>query len=88
MTNTVLVSVDKTQTIVQHESQAVVTESKQPQVIVTGIMGPAGARTFAEMSDMDLSDLSDGGVLVYNQTNQKWTSTTLLNKQTVDCGQF
>lgn len=88
MTNTVLVSVDKTQTVVQRDTQTIVTDAAQPKTIVTGIMGPAGARTFAEMADVDLSNLPDGSVLVYNQTNQKWASTTLLNKQTVDCGQF
>ena len=77
-----------TKTVVTSTNQTVVVSENLPKTIVTGIMGPAGARSFAEMSDVDLSSLPDGSILVYNQTNQKWASTTLLNKQTVDCGQF
>jgi len=77
-----------TKTVVTSTNQTVVVSENLPKTIVTGIMGPAGARSFGEMYDVDLSSLPDGSILVYNQTNQKWASTTLLNKQTVDCGQF
>ena len=88
MTNTVVIETGTGKVIAKRETQPVVVESNQPKTVVTGIMGPAGARTFSEMADVDLSNLPDGSVLVYNQTNNKWASTTLLNKQTVDCGQF
>lgn len=77
-----------TKVVAVRETQTAVVQQSTPKTVVTGIMGPAGARTFSEMTDVDLSSLPDGSVLVYNQTNNKWASTTLLNKQTVDCGQF
>jgi len=84
-----IVVVNKTNAVVvEDKSSTVVVDTKQPKVIVTGIMGPAGARNFAEMLDTDISTLGDGSILVYSELTNKWTSTVLLNKQTVDCGQF
>ena len=42
----------------------------------------------SELKDIDLTNLEDGSVLVYSTQSQKWESTRLLEKQTVECGQF
>lgn len=42
----------------------------------------------SELKDVDLTRLDDGSVLVYSKDSQKWESTRLLEKQTVECGQF
>jgi hypothetical protein len=77
-----------TKTVIIDSHQTVVVQESQPRTVVTGIMGPRGASSFGELSDIDLSQLSTGAVLVYNQQTQKWTATTLLEQQTVDSGQF
>lgn len=46
------------------------------------------SRAINSMDDIDVTALADGSVLVYKQETSKWTSTTLLNKQTVDAGEF
>jgi hypothetical protein len=75
-------------TVVTSAHQTVVTQSAPGRAIVTGQLGPPGAATFAEMRDIDLSQLGSGSMLVYNTTTNKWTATTLLEQQTVECGQF
>jgi hypothetical protein len=52
------------------------------------MMGPPGSTTINGMADTDVSNLTAGSLLVYNTQTAKWTSTTLLNQQYVDCGQF
>jgi hypothetical protein len=52
------------------------------------MLGPRGAASFAELQDIDLSQLGAGSLLIYNTQTQKWTATTLLDQQTVESGQF
>lgn len=40
------------------------------------------------MADVDLTTLLDGSVLVYKSTTNKWTSTTTLDAQNMDAGEF
>lgn len=40
------------------------------------------------LGDVDTSTKTDGSVLVYNETTQLWESTVLLEKQTVNGGQY
>lgn len=68
--------------------QSVVTDSQTTQVIVTGLMGPPGASTFADLKDIDLSALGPGSLLVYNTIAQKWIATNLLEQQVFEGGQF
>ena len=46
------------------------------------------AREINGMDDIDVSGLADGSVLVYSTANSKWEATNLLEKQTVECGQY
>lgn len=77
-----------TETVVTYKDNTVVAQSTVRQTIVTGMMGPPGAATFGELRDIDLAQLGAGSMLVYNTTTNKWTATTLLEQQTVECGQF
>ena len=59
------------------------------EVIAVGIQGPAGvAGTIATISDVDLTTKVDGSILIYNQNNNKWTSSTTLSAQDIECGEF
>jgi hypothetical protein len=46
------------------------------------------AKRASELADLDLSNLQDGSVLVYSTDSGKWESTILLEKQTIECGQY
>ena len=52
------------------------------------MIGPTGVTTFAGLTDIDLTQLAAGSVLVYNPGTQKWTATNLLQQQIVESGQF
>lgn len=58
--------------------------------IETSVSGVIGVNSLSELDDVDLfsEGRQDGSVLVYKVTTNKWTSTKLLNKQTVDAGEF
>lgn len=87
MTNTVIVS-DTSSVVVDNKSTAVVVDRKEPIVVLAGQMGPAGRSELSLMNDVDLSDLRDGGVLIYQQAKHKWTATNTLEKQVLEGGQF
>jgi hypothetical protein len=48
----------------------------------------AGATSVPGLTDVDLTTLSDGALLVYNTASSTWKSTTILEKQSVECGQY
>ena len=58
----------------------------------TGATGPAGpsgpSAAISTASDVDISTLINGSLLVYNQGTGKWTSTDTLAAQIVDSGQY
>ena len=92
MTDVVVVDKQNTVVVTNDKTGTVITGSSQPQVILTGIMGPQGipgtAVPLSNLSDVDSTVLANGSVLVYNPSSSKWVSTTLLNQQTVDSGQY
>lgn len=59
-------------------------------VVAVGIQGPPGASasTIHQLSDVDVTTLINGSVLVYKANTNKWTSTTTLDAQNVDAGEF
>jgi len=77
-----------TTTVVTDKGNTVVIRDESPRTIVTGIMGPPGAANLSQMPDVNISNLTTGSILVYNTQTQTWISTTLLNQQTVDSGQY
>ena len=61
------------------------------QVVAVGVQGPPGRsidNTISGAGDVDVSELKDGSVLVYEIASEKWKSTTLMNKQAIDAGEF
>jgi hypothetical protein len=57
-----------------------------------GIQGPPGpngpSAAISTASDVDISTLKTGSLLVYSQGTDKWTSTDTLVAQIVDSGQY
>jgi hypothetical protein len=63
----------------------------QKTVSTVGIQGPPGPANIDGLGglyDVDTTDKQNGAVLVYKDNTQKWTSTTLLDNQTMDAGEF
>lgn len=57
--------------------------------VIVGIQGPPGVSSgfnVGDITDVDDSVLTDGCILVYNASTQKWVAQTLLNKQQTDVG--
>jgi len=46
------------------------------------------AKRLEEFTNINTVNLGDGSVLVYNENTEEWTSTTQLDQQTVDAGEF
>jgi hypothetical protein len=91
MTDTVLTTQNNTTVIAEQQTTNVVAEgSKQPSVVVTGVMGPPGTSniTMDKIRDLDLTELGSGSLLVYNPIIAKWVATTLLDQQTFESGQY
>ena len=60
---------------------------------VTRVAAGGGGGSLGGMSDVDLTDssqggLADGSVLVYDATNTKFVATNVLNNITVNGGSF
>lgn len=64
-----------------------VTVPQQQSISVTSI-GSIGFTKIENIIDLDLSDKKDGSVISYNQSTDKWITTTLLNKQIIEAGEF
>jgi hypothetical protein len=74
--------------VVVSEQEVVVVSSDTSSVVVTGIMGPPGASSIADMVDVDKSQLTDGAVLVYVASTSTWKATNKLDNQILEAGQF
>lgn len=66
----------------------VVTDDKPARIITSGMMPPPAVNSIMASGDVDITNLQDGGVLVYNTSTNKWTATNLLDKQIFEAGQF
>ena len=78
-------------TITTDITEVVVISDTAAELVSVGIQGPAGipgTSTLSGATDLDLTELGPGSILVYDDTTAKWVSTTKLEKQTIECGQF
>lgn len=85
--DTILVDGAENTILVEGEGQTttIVTSAEQgPQ----GPQGTAGAATVSELTDVDLSNKTDGSLLVYSANTQKWVATTQLNNQSLESGHY
>jgi hypothetical protein len=58
----------------------------QPRVLVN--QSNLLVNRLSDLSDVDLTQKTDGSVLVYNQSDEKWSATKTLEKQIVNGGNF
>jgi hypothetical protein len=89
MTTEVIVTQSGDTSVVQGQVvNRVVIDDKPARIITSGMMPPPAVNSLTASSDVDISGLQDGGVLVYNTATNKWTATNLLDKQIFEAGQF
>jgi len=77
-----------TQAVVTEKNNTVIVEHKQPQVIVAGMIGPQGVTSVQGLSNVDVTNLTDGGILVYKSLVEKWVATTTLDAQNLEGGYY
>lgn len=89
MTTEVIVTQSGDTSVVQAQViNRAVTDDKPARIITSGMMPPPVANSLTNSLDVDVSQLQDGGVLIYNTQTNKWTATNLLDKQIFEAGQF
>lgn len=71
--------VDVFQVVVQEVGQA---------TAGTALYNPITVPSISDIGNVDTSQLTDGAVLVYKQNTNKWTSTTTLDLQNMEGGEF
>lgn len=93
------VSETKIETIIVSEDtepSLLIITTDEPQVIVAvsepgpqGIQGPPGeAVPLSNLADVDVTNLTNGSLLVYSDQSQTWVATTLLESQSVESGHY
>ena len=87
MTTEIIVTEVNNTVVIVRKEPAVVSSQSQTKIVVGGMIGPH-VTTLKGLSDLDITNLTGGSLLVYNAGTEKWTATTELNQQVVDSGQF
>lgn len=86
------ITVSNTETIVVDATsgQTVSVDIENTSVVIAngGFVGPPGSAKIGTADDVDASNLSDGSLLIYNAQTYKWTASSLLDKQALECGQY
>jgi hypothetical protein len=77
MTTSITTEKITAQTVVALGSKpaTIVTQDSSREVIVTGLLGPPGASSLEDMTDLDLTDLDTGSMLLYSADSRKWVAT-------------
>lgn len=77
---------------VSNQGGKVVSVTKQgtSEVVAVGIQGPPGSQynEINTASDVDVSNLEDGSVLVYKSSTLKWRATRTLEQQNLEGGHY
>ena len=63
-------------------------EVVEPIEELTVISTAVSQRSIESLEDVNLNNLTNGSILVYQNNTSKWTATTLLNQQTMEAGEF
>jgi hypothetical protein len=54
----------------------------------SNVANPATVESISNIGDVDTSVRANGSILVYKTTTNKWTSTTTLDAQNMEGGEF
>ena len=78
---TAVVSPDEALTVAVSEGTFVLNTS-------SNLANPAIVESLSNVGDVDMTTRLNGSVLVYRTTTNKWTSTTTLDAQNMEGGEF
>lgn len=75
---------------VSSQSSKVVAVNTQgtSEVVSVGVQGPSGPNNVSTATDVDVSGLEDGSVLVYKSSALKWKATRTLEQQNLEGGHY
>ncbi len=75
---------------VSSQSSKVVAVNTQgtTEVVSVGVQGPSGPNNVSTATDVDVSGLEDGSVLVYKRSTLKWRATRTLEQQNLEGGHY
>lgn len=88
MTEVVVTQSGNTQVVQDQRINRVVTDDKPARVITSGMVPPPMVVNISNSSDIDITDLQEGSLLVYNTVTNKWTATNTLENVVIESGQF
>lgn len=88
MTDTVVTQSGQTSIVQDQKIQQVIVEDKFSTIVTSPLIVPPLVNSLSSSSDVDLTQLQNGGVLVYNSTTNKWIATNLLENQIFESGQY
>jgi len=78
--------------VVQDPTQSTITttdDSGSTTIITsTTLSNPTSVDTISSIGNVDTTNLENGAVLVYKIATSKWTSTTALDSQNMEGGEF
>lgn len=90
----VAVAVNVIQAVTNNTTNIVGYKETIHEPIISGAQGPQGIKgdvgnaSLGTLSDVSISGLVDGGLLVYSSQAGLWEVTKTLEKQTLECGQY
>ena len=67
---------------------SVLSDGGLPILTSTTVANPAVIESMSDIGNVDTNILDHGSVLVYKTTTNKWTSTTVLDAQDMEAGEF
>lgn len=75
---------------VSNQSAKIVSVNTQgtTEVVSVGVQGPSGPTSISNASDVDVTNLENGSVLVYKSSALKWTATRTLEQQNLEGGHY
>jgi hypothetical protein len=87
----IIAIIDETDTITATTGTgSVLSDGGLPLVIeASSLLNPGGAvESMSDIGNVDTTTLNNGAVLVYRTTTNRWTSTTTLDAQNMEGGEF
>ena len=69
-------------------AQSVQAQLKQRQTVLVNQSGIIAIRRLSDLVDVDVSTKTDGSLLIYDENQQKFIASTLLEKQQINGGHF
>lgn len=87
MTTEIIITEVNNAVVIEKTEPTVVSSQSETRVVVGGMIGPTPT-SLKGLTDVDTSLLTSGSLLVYNSGTDKWTSSRLLEQQTMEGGFF